>query len=319
MRSNPFLLCSSRFSPTVWGLKDTAWAGEGHGWSTAGVSIALRRSISVQYCFIGSCPLLGAVEKLIWVSASTSAQILPVIWFKLQAPAPAGELLPSCNRSSNQQGSKTFLNGAAQVDASHFTVLGWSCSALLHSLNSNRCSDGPSVVPGPGRVVTLHICISCYPPLSFEGLVLFLAQVGFCIQKRYHLKARHISLLNQHLRDIFHLICSFFRRYYLQAFPLPIFWLSTVLGGVFFLELSVAMAKCSSQPCFSMDKPSWALWVEAGKQLRAKSWYLSIRKVASYWFNPSGKHGFGSVLFSFCLLCWKSIHINYLYWIHRYQ
>lgn len=119
-----------------------------------------------------------------------------------------------------------------------------------------------------------------------------------------------------------------------RHFPSHLFFLSKVLsssfssahflaehsfGGRFFLELSVAMAKCSSQPCFSMDKPSWALWVEAGKQLRAKSWYLSIRKVASYWFNPSGKHGFGSVLFSFCSLCWKSIHINYLYWIHRYQ
>lgn len=106
MRSNPFLLCSSRFSPTVWGLKDTAWAGEGHGWSTAGVSIALRRSISVQYCFIGSCPLLGAVEKLIWVSASTSAQILPVIWFKLQAPAPAGELLPPVTEAQINKGAK---------------------------------------------------------------------------------------------------------------------------------------------------------------------------------------------------------------------
>lgn len=132
------------------------------------------------------------------------------------------------------------------------------CSAWLFLLHSVAGEATTSVLPGLWRRVTSCIHISWYLCPFFEYFVVLGPRSGF-VQPSGALPFESPSrfsltepLFNRHFLSCIFFFCL---RCYLQAFHLLIFWLSTALGVVF-LELSVAMAKCSSHPCFSVDEPS---------------------------------------------------------------
>lgn len=132
--------------------------------------------------------------------------------------------------SSNQQGSKTSQRCSWPQQGCYL--------AHLHLVLSTTVFCVVSSVLSPGRVLYSKA-------LLFESL-------------------SHFSLTEPMFKRHFPSHLFFLSKVLSSSFSSAHFLAEHIFGGVFFLELSVAMAKCSSQPCFSMDKLSWALWVEAG-------------------------------------------------------
>lgn len=152
-------------------------------------------------------------------------------------------------------------------------------------IQRQRWSSNCSVLPGIYRKVTL--CIYCHLWLFFEYLFLFCgpSRVLYSIQKLYHLKFCYLSLWqNLCLVDIFCLILIF--NFWDIIFKLLICWFSdwAWFWGWFFWNCQLPWQNSPPvlvSPWINQFRLWLSLWVVDVKWLKANSWSLSIKEVAS--------------------------------------